>query len=169
MGVEARSEEDPMSDHRIKPYWRLRYLWWDYDHEDDLQEITSANVGFTWKAGIFSMRTAYLRRWVSGKSPMDWDDYDEREELYQTISMPVKGKWHLSLRGGYDLRDSHLDEMVYRVIYDEHCYQWEFVYVDDMVENDDWAGLRLTIKVYPKQPVFLNDRMRKLDELETEL
>jgi len=55
------------------------------------------------------------------------------------------------------------------VIYDEHCYQWEFVYVDDMVENDDWAGLRLTIKVYPKQPVFLNDRMRKLDELETEL
>lgn len=168
-GVEARGEGDTMNGLQIKPYWRLRYLWWDYDHKDDLQEITSANVGFTWKAGIFSMRTAYLRRWVSGKSPMAWDDYDEREELYQTVSMQVTGKWHLSLRGGYDLRDSHLDEMVYRVIYDEHCYQWEFVYVDDMVEDDDWAGLRLTIKAYPKQPVFLNDKIQKLDELETEL
>jgi hypothetical protein len=49
--------------------------------------------------------------------------------------------------------------MYYRLDYDNHCcYSVRLEYRDDLVGDDDWAGLVLLIDAFPSHPFFLNSR-----------
>ena len=84
---------------------------------------------------------------------MRWDRYDESEILFQRVTFPVADQWELSLRGGWDLREDCLEEMVYQLRYEVDCLAWELTVRDDRVGGDNWAGLRLIIKAYPDTPL----------------
>ena len=143
-------------------HWRYRYdrAVLDVDgHEEDEQEITEAVVGFDWPLGPLALRTSYVRRWVEGASPMFWDEAVEREDVYQRIRVPLGQGWSVSARGAFDLEESELREMVYRVGLDQDCLQWELTYRDDMQEeDDDWAGLRILVTAYPDSPLWVGQK-----------
>ncbi len=145
----------------IVPFWRGRYSYYDYDRDDLDQNITDAVLGLKWTWGNSDWGTAYVRRWVSGSSPMHWDDFssDEVEEIYQQVSFNISPVWRLMLRGAYDLEESELDEMVYKITLDNQCcLGWEFAYRDDRGnDNDDWASLKLVIKAFPDDQLKLGD------------
>lgn len=138
------------------PFVRMDYWYYDYDDADE-QKVTDMAAGFRWGLGNVRLRSAYVRRWVDGESPMKWDDYNEREKVYQRISFPLSEEWRLSLRGAYDLVDEDLDEMLYEVTLDQGCLLWELTYLDDRDGDDDWAGLKLTVTAYPEAPLALQN------------
>ena len=138
----------------FRPFAHVLSWYYDYPDTEDYQRVTDAEVGFRWALGDVNLQTTYVRRWVDGESPMGWDSWDAREDLYQEISFLVakvspEELWRLSVRGGYDLISNELGEMVYRLSYDRHCLVWELVARDDMRGDDDWVGLRLIVKAYP--------------------
>ena len=49
--------------------------------------------------------------------------------------------------------DDEFGEVVARLIYDQHCVLWELVYRDDLEGDDDWMGLRFSIKAFPDSVV----------------
>jgi len=142
----------------IRPFWSYSYWWYDYDHLSKHQDRYDARFGIVWPLGPLTMTSTWIRRWVYGDSPMSWDDYSDSEALYQKMVIPFGTNWRLMARGGYDLDDHNLDEMVYRVTYDNNCcYQVDITYRDDRVGDDDWAGIRLLINAFPSNPFYLND------------
>jgi LPS-assembly protein len=159
-GVQVYRDFDGTSE-RFRPFYNLVYLYYSYDDPIfENQQILDSAVGMRWKIGEIDLETAYLRRWTWGDSPMLWDDYDEREEIYQELNytIPTKSKdlsWKLGLRAAYDVKERELAELVYKVSYDQHCLLWEATFRDDRVGGDDWFGLTLTIKEYPKSGVRL--------------
>ena len=161
LGAQAYGEFRSNRDN-FRPFYNAIYWYYDYDSDvSDRQEILDAVVGVRWKLGEFDMESAYLRRWSWGNSPMEWDDYDDREDIYQQISyrIPTKSRkesWTVGVRGAYSLKDEELHEMVYKVAYDQHCLLWEALYRDDRHGDDDWFGLKLTIKAYPESGVRLS-------------
>ncbi|MBL3593234.1 MAG: hypothetical protein JMJ93_06940 [Synergistaceae bacterium] len=147
----------------LQPFWRATYWYYDYDVPDaDSQKTTDLAFGFNWSAGSLRLRSTYVRRWVDGTSPMLWDRYNETERVFQRLSVPFGDEWELSLRGGWDLREDYLDEMVYQLRYEVDCLAWELTVRDDRAGDDDWAGLRLIIKAYPDSP--LQFREKELEE-----
>lgn len=156
LGMQIQGDFRTTSD-KLQPFYNA--IYWHYDYDSSLtdsatQQILDAVVGVRWEAGDFDMETAYLRRWAWGNSPMLWDDYNPREEIYQEIGYRIHTgqrdiSWKLGLRGAYDIRNEELAEMVYKVAYDQHCLLWEAVYRDDRRGDDDWMGVTLTIKAYP--------------------
>ena len=161
IGVQAYGEFRSNRDN-FRPFYNAIYWYYDYDSDiSDRQEILDAVLGVRWKLGELDMETAYLRRWSWGNSPMEWDDYDDREDIYQQISyrLPTgsrKLSWILGVRAAYSLKEEALQEMVYKVAYDQHCLLWEAQYRDDRHGDDDWFGLKLTIKAYPESGVRLS-------------
>ncbi len=156
-GLELYGEGDTRGS--FVPFWKALYMRYLYDadrvlgSEEDEQEITEATFGISWPLGVLRMRTSYVRRWVSGKSPMGWDSFDEREDIYQKVSYPLNRNWTISLRGGYDNLEGDLKEMVYWLAYETDCMAWELVYRDDLGDDDDnWAGLRISILAFPETP-----------------
>lgn len=147
---------------RYRPFYNAIYWYYDYDSDiSDRQELLDAVLGVRWKMGDLDMETAYLRRWSWGYSPMGWDDYEDREDIYQQISyrIPTKSRkisWVAGIRAAYSIKEKELDEMVYKVAYDQHCLLWEAIYRDDRHGDDDWFGLSLTIKAYPESGVRLS-------------
>lgn len=148
----------------FRPFYNAVYWYYKYNsdlQDADSQQILEGVIGVDWKLGNrFDMQTAYLRRWSWGRSPMLWDEYMDRQELYQQVyyNIPTKEKeinWRLGVRAAYDLDDSELAEMVYSVAYDQHCLLWEAVYRDDRAGDDDWLGVTLTIKAFPKSGIRL--------------
>lgn len=139
----------------VRPFWKGRYAYYDYDTDGFDQKITEMALGARWRLGRLALGSAYVRRWVSGSSPMEWDDFsdDEMEELYQQLSIPFSTNLALTLRGAYDLEDSVIDEMVYKISLDNNCcMSWELAYRDDRSsDDDDWAGLKLIIKAFPNE------------------
>ncbi|GHV52778.1 organic solvent tolerance protein OstA [Synergistales bacterium] len=139
----------------IRPFYNVVYRYFGYDDAVfDKQQILDAALGAHWNIGKFSMETSYLRRWVWDASPMWWDDYRPRKDIYQTIGLKLPAKssdywWELSVRGAYSIIESELAEMVYSVSYNQHCLNWNLLYRDDKLWNDDWLGFKLTINAYP--------------------
>lgn len=145
----------------VRPFWRATYWYYDYDGDGstpDNQKTTDLALGFNWSAGAVRLRSTYVRRWVEGSSPMRWDRYDEREAVYQRVTLPLSDEWELSLRGGWDLREDSLEEMLYQVRYEVDCLIWELTVRNDRAKGDDWAGLRLIIKAYPESPLQFQEK-----------
>lgn len=142
----------------MRPYYRLLYLHYDYDKNDAWQALTTAKFGFLWKWSSLDLDTSYVRRWIQGQSPMQWDQYDPLEELYQQVGFTFlkpspDEAWKFSVRAGYDFREDNIFEMLYVLEYDQHCIDWKLIYRDDLRESDDWIILTLTIKAYPNVPL----------------
>lgn len=143
----------------LVPFWSSSYWHYDYEDPSETQRRTDVQFGVWWPVGDLQMVTDWRKRWVSGKSPLLWDRYSDEEALYQTVSIPLGKTWELTARAGYDLRTEHLDEMYYRLDYDNHCcYSVRLEYRDDLVGDDDWAGLVLLFDAFPSHPFFLNSR-----------
>jgi LPS-assembly protein len=146
---------------KIRPFYNAVYWHYEYDTDGpDTQRLLDSVFGIRWGFGKFDMESAYLRRWRWGESPMRWDAYDPREEVYQEIGYMVStGKkdisWRLGVRAAYDIMDEELSEMVYKAAYDQHCMLWEAMYRDDREGTDNWFGLKLTIKAFPESGVRL--------------
>jgi LPS-assembly protein len=137
------------------PFYNVSYTSYFYDDNDiDSQEVLDARAGFLWRLGDVDMKTAYLRQWVWGSSPMIWDRYGVREDIYQEVGFTVPTKspdyfWRIGVRAAYDIADQELAEMVYKVAYDQHCLIWEALYRDDRRGDDDWMGFTLSIEDLP--------------------
>ncbi|MDR3331016.1 MAG: hypothetical protein LBT08_00165 [Synergistaceae bacterium] len=146
----------------FQPFYNALYWHYKYDGASgDEQRLLDAVIGARWKLGVFEMESAYLRRWSWGSSPMAWDDYDDREEIYHEVGYRIPTKkpdtsWKIGVRGAYSIIDEELAEMIYKVDYDMHCMLWEAVYRDDRRGDDDWFGLKLIIKAYPESGVRLS-------------
>ncbi|MDR1885860.1 MAG: hypothetical protein LBQ56_06255, partial [Synergistaceae bacterium] len=146
----------------FRPFYNATY--WHYSYDGDVsaeQRLVDVAAGVKWGFGALDFESAYVRRWSWGDSPMAWDDYDEREEVYQEIGYRIPTKredtsWRLGLRGAYSIIDEELAEMVYKMEYDMHCMLWEAVFRDDLKADDDWFGLKLTIKAFPDSGVRLS-------------
>ena len=145
----------------IRPFWSCSYWWYDYDHLSKHQDRYDARFGIVWPLGPLTMTSTWTRRWVYGDSPMSWDDYSDSEAFYQKVHIPLGKRWSLSARGGYDILDKDLEEMVYVLTYNNHCcYRVDFTYRDDLVgtDQDDWFALRLIINAFPSNPFYLNSK-----------
>ncbi len=87
---------------------------------------------------------------------MSWDEYSDSESFYQGINVPLGSNWRIYARGGYNLISSSLDEMYYRLTFANNCcYSLDFAYRDDLVGEDDWAGINFVINAFPSHPFFL--------------
>jgi LPS-assembly protein len=157
LGMEIYGEGDLAG--RFVPFWKGLYMHYTYDSdlplskEQETQKITEATLGISWPLGDIRMRTSYVRRWVSGESPMNWDRLEEREDVYQKVTYSLNRNWSLAARGGYDNLEGELKEMVYWVTYETDCMAWELVYRDDRGDEDDnWAGLRISLFAFPETP-----------------
>ena len=153
LGFEMRGE--PWARKGFTPFYNATYQYFMYDDDIlDSQKVLGTSVGLLLNAGSFDFSTAYLRQWVWGRSPLRWDNYGKRDELYQEIgfSVPTKNpdySWKLGIRAAYDIEDEELAEMVYKVSYQHHCLVWNAVFRNDVRGNDDWMGLYLSIKDLP--------------------
>jgi LPS-assembly protein len=175
-GIGAQIYGELAGGSNFQPFYNA--IYWHYKYNDDMfdsQQIAEAVLGARWGIGDFDMESAYLRRWTWGSSPMRWDDYEAREEIYQQIGVRLPSKspdywWRVSARGAYSLDTEDLAEMTYAAVYNHHCIQWEALYRDDLKGRDDWFGLKLTINAYPESGVRLMgselfDPFRAPDEL----
>jgi LPS-assembly protein len=152
--------EIELGNDRLRPFYNTSYWYFNYDDEIDRQQVLDAALGVQWKLGKADLRTTYLRRWVSGFSPMWWDLYKEREEIYQEAAMNIPTRnpdlsWRVGVRAAYDLSGGELAEMAYLFTFDEHCLLWEAIYRDDQRGDDDWFGLSVTIKDFPQGNIRL--------------
>ena len=144
----------------VRPFYNATYWHYDYDRGEKKQEVTDAVVGLRWGLGSVSLGTAYVRRWVSGTSPLVWDKYLDREDIYQKVSFTIPGKgtgeeWAISVRAAYDLIESRLAEMVYSLAYNQHCITWELWARESRPENDFSVGIRFYINAYPQNELRL--------------
>ncbi|MFP4483099.1 MAG: hypothetical protein ACLFN0_09955 [Thermovirgaceae bacterium] len=143
----------------VRPFWSSSYWYYDYENPSATQRRTDVRFGVRWAAGDVQMVTDWRRRWVRGGSPLLWDRYSDVESLYHTLSFPLGKTWRISARGGYNLRSENLDEIYYRLVYDNNCcYNVRLEYRDDLVGDDDWAGIVFLLDAFPSHPFFLNTR-----------
>ncbi|MDR3075893.1 MAG: hypothetical protein LBU26_01230 [Synergistaceae bacterium] len=153
LGIQITGE--PGAKKNFTPFYNATYVHYMYDDDiNDTQRVLDARVGVLFRAGSFDFKTAYLRQWVWGRSPLSWDAYGEREELYQEIGVTIPAKspeyyWNVGVRAAYDILSEEMAEMVYKLSYNNHCLLWEAVYRDDLRGDDDWIGLNLSIRDLP--------------------
>lgn len=146
----------------VYPFYNAGYRHFHYVDEDSSQRVTDLILGFRWNVGRLKLGTAYVRRWASGTSPLFWDKYLDREDLYQQVSFEFPGSrewetWGLSVRAGYDFIDSKLNEMIYAVSYNKHCLTWQ-LYARDSKPKDEFSiGLRFIINAYPNTVLSLGE------------
>lgn len=143
----------------FKPFYNVTYRYYDYE-TDETQKITDLIAGVRWRAGDVRLGTAYVRRWVDGSSPLVWDRFQERENIYQKVAFAIPGKqpwerWEISVRAGYDIKESSLAEMVYTLGYNQHCLKWELWARDNRTDSDVSVGLRLTVNAFPDNALEL--------------
>ncbi len=149
----------------VSPFWGADYWHYDYGSPDGTQNVFTARVGVIWPLGPVRMTSLWRKRWVEGWSPMEWDRYSDSEVFYQKAMIPFGDNWSLTVRGGYNLRDSSLDEMFYRISYESDCcYRVDLAYRDDRAGNDDWAGVVFVLNAFPSHPFFLG--AREIEEFE---
>lgn len=144
----------------IKPFYNASYWYYDYGSEESTQKVGDAVVGLRWNIGAVELGTAYVRRWVSGASPLVWDRYLVREDIYQKVSFSIPGKnsyekWTVSVRGAYDLEEDRLAEMVYSLAYDQHCITWELWARESRPDDDFSIGVKFYINAYPESELSL--------------
>jgi LPS-assembly protein len=155
---------------RWEPFWRFAYRDFSYDVDvNDRQKVTDASVGAVYRSESgFEAGTAYVRRWVDGRSPFalvetdddsdSWDDYDEEELIYQRFGFSLSDTFRLRLTGAYDLDRSRMDEIAYQLTYQNNCcYKWILTYRDDRHDDDDWASLSFQLTAFPDNTVRFSD------------
>ena len=154
-GLGAQITGEPWAGQNVTPFYNATYTHYLYDDDiRDLQQVLNARAGVLFSLGRFDFKTAYLRQWAWGCSPMAWDNYIDRNELYQEIGVTIPMNlpayyWNIGVRAAYDFRSDELAEMVYRVAYNNHCLLWEAVYRNDLKGDDDWIGLTLSVTDLP--------------------
>jgi LPS-assembly protein len=152
---------EPWSKKGFTPFYNATYQHFMYDDDIlDSQKVLDARVGLLLQAGSFDFSTAYLRQWVWGGSPLVWDRYGNRDELYQEIGFRVPTKnpdysWKLGMRAAYDIASDELAEMVYKVSYQHHCLVWNAVFRDDVRGDDNWMGMHLSVRDLPHGSIRL--------------
>ena len=162
MGVQVYGEPNILGS--LRPFYNASYWYYDYDGEDSTnQKVTDAIIGLRWGIGKVGLETAYVRRWVSGESQLTWDNYLDREDIYQKISFTLPGgtpweSWNISLRAGYDLVESQFAEMIYTVSYIKHCITWELWARDSKPESELTVGLKFIINAYPEAELKLGEK-----------
>jgi len=155
MGLGVQITGTPGARKNFTPFYNARYTHYLYsDDIYDAQQVLNARVGVLFSLGQFDFKTAYLRQWVWGRSPMRWDRYGERDELFQEVALNIPTKspeyyWNVGVRAAYNFKSDELAEMVYKVAYNHHCLLWEAVYRNDLRGKNDWIGLTLSIKNIP--------------------
>lgn len=160
---EARIFGEPLiKNWSVYPFYNAGYRYFHYRGEDTSQRVTDLILGFRWNLGRIKLGTAYVRRWASGDSPLFWDRYLDREDLYQQVAFEFPGKrewetWELGVRAGYDFVDSKLNEMVYSISYNKHCLTWQ-LYARESKPKDEFSiGLRFIINAYPDTALSLGE------------
>jgi len=149
----------------LNPFWGAEYWYYDYGSSDGSQRIFTARIGVMWPLGPVKMTSVLRKRWVEGWSPMEWDRYSDSEVFFQQALIPFGDNWSLTVRGGYNLRDSSLDEMFYRISYENDCcYRIDLTYRDDRAGDDDWAGIVFVLNAFPSHPFFLGAREVEIEE-----
>lgn len=153
----------------IKPYYGARYTHYDYESGEETQEVTDGWVGFEWSIGVFSFDSYYFRRWVNGASMMSWDEYEEREDICQTVSFPLPfgaswEKWKFYVRADYDNISNELAEIVYMLNYTKHCMTWQLWAKDDRSDDKLSVGLTFYIEAYPEMTVGSKPYDRPINE-----
>jgi LPS-assembly protein len=143
----------------LRPFWGARYWHHRYDDPSVTQERTRVWIGVEWPLGDIDMVSRWSRNWVDGRSPMAWDRYSDSEAFYQTVSLSLTERWRFSARGGYNVGTDELDEMFYRLVYDNNCcYSVQLRFRDDRtVSDDDQAELRFVLTAFPSHPFFLGE------------
>lgn len=159
LGAEVHLYSEEQLD-SYKTFIKAEYRRFWYDDPNSLeQEILDSVFGVRYAWGKIDLATAYVRRWVSGETPMLWDYYRDREDLYQKAVFPLGKNLSFAVRGGYDLVESRLAEMVYTVaLKGGECTRWELTYRNDRVEGDDWIGLAFFVTAFPETPVSFGRR-----------
>lgn len=147
----------------IRPFWRGQYRKFTYsdanDRGDDSQEILNTWVGFRTRLGEVDFANAWFVQNVSGQSPMSWDDVNDREVFYSEMGVSIGTNLYFSAMSSYDVKKSRLGEMAYRLLLDQDCSQWELIFKDDHVNDDeDWTSLRFIVKAFPKTPLVFGDK-----------
>lgn len=144
----------------LRPFWGARYWHHRYDDPSVTQERTGVWIGVEWPLGDIDMVSRWSRNWVDGRSPMDWDRYSDSKAFYQTLGLSLTERCRFSARGGYNLDTDELDEMFYRLVYDNNCcYNVQLRFRDDRTAtNDDWAEIRFVLTAFPNHPFFLGER-----------
>lgn len=164
IGGGARIYGEPkMGNWTIKPFYDFMYWYFDYDGDDFSQNVTDIVMGLRWNVGRLKMGTAYVRRWVHGETPLFWDNYLDREDLYQQISYAFPGHekwemWEVGIRAGYDFVDNRLNEVIYSLSYNKHCTTWQ-LYVRNSRPKDEFSiGLSFIINAYPDKALHLSEQ-----------
>ncbi|MCE5201943.1 MAG: hypothetical protein LLF78_05485 [Synergistaceae bacterium] len=162
LGVGAQIYGEPqIASLAIRPFYNTTYWYYDYDDDNDsTQKVADAVIGLRWGIGSVGLATAYSRRWVSGGSPLFWDRYLDREDIYQQISYTMPGnqsweQWTLSVRAGYDMIDNQIAEMIYSLEYKKHCITWELWARDSRPDDELSIGLKFMINAYPDTQMSL--------------
>jgi len=154
----------------IKPYYGARYTHYDYENGEDAQKVTDGWLGFEWNIGKVNFDSYYFRRWVEGSSMMEWDQYEEREDICQTVSFPLPfggaswEKWNLSVRADYDNISNELAEIVYMLNYTKHCMTWQLWAKDKRADDSLSIGLTFYIEAYPDASVGSKPYNRSITE-----
>jgi LPS-assembly protein len=159
-GLGFQTTGEPWSKKGFTPFYNATYQHFNYDGVTDSQKVLDARLGLLIEAGSFDFSAAYLRQWVWGRSPLRWDNHGDRDELYHEIGFRVPAKnpdysWKLGVRAAYDIAAEELAEMVYKVSYQHHCLVWNAVFRDDVRGDDDWMGLRLSVRDLPNGSIRL--------------
>ena len=150
----------------IRPFWRGQYRKFDYSdpilyrgNEYDYQNVSAMWLGFRTRLGMFDFANAWHIQRTSGRSPMGWDRLGDKEVFYSELGFPVGRDLYLSALSTYDIRTHSITEMDYRLILDQDCSRWEFIYRDDQTgADDDWMSLRFMVKAFPATPLVFGDK-----------
>lgn len=161
-GVARIYGEPKIGDWAVKPFYDFEHLYFDYRGEGVSQQVTDMIVGFRWNVGRFKLGTAYVRRWVSGETPLFWDNYLDREDIYQQISYEFPGHekwetWEVGVRAGYDFVDNRLNEMIYSLSYNKHCMTWQLYVRSSRPKNELSIGLSFILNAYPDKALNLGE------------
>ena len=150
----------------IRPFWRGQYRYFSYsDFENpkgnlqDYQETTAMWLGFRTRLGIFDFANAWKIQNSTGRSPLGWDRAGDSEVFYTELGFPLGRDLYLSALSTYNLKTHDVSEVVYRLILDQDCSRWEFIFRDDHLgKNDDWMSLRFMVKAFPETPLAFGDK-----------
>ena len=149
----------------IRPFWRGQYRQFSYSGYDDPsgsledhQEISSMWLGFRTRLGMFDFAGAWHTQSTTGRSPLGWDRGGDSEVYYTELGLPVGRDLYLSALSTYNIKTHDISEVVYRLILDQDCSRWEFIFRDDHLDrNDDWMSLRFMVKA-SRAPLIFGDK-----------
>lgn len=89
----------------------------------------------------------YLRYFVRGSTPFQWDDVDIPHELRASVQVPLMGRFSVKLVGRYDLDQGRLRDQAYSLLYRDSDFiysaQWRTGRRDVLFEiklplRDEW-------------------------------